>query len=66
MAVVTEWNPWEPSRAVGKIRAMRRHFFNTKTGFRVSSERPYEREIMFDDSKEAWQATWDAAWKRWR
>lgn len=53
MVVVTEWNPWEQAKAVGKIRSKRRHFHNTKTGFRVSSERPYEREIMFDDSKEA-------------
>ena len=53
IVAVTEWNPWESVRAVGTIRSKRRHFHNTKAGLRISSERPYEREIMFDDSKEA-------------
>lgn len=55
IVVVTEWHPWDPARAVGTIRSKGRHFHNTKLSFlnHVSSERPYEREMMFDDSKEA-------------
>jgi len=53
--VVTEWNAWDPARAVSAVRSKRRHFHNTKLGLwsQVGSERPYERELLFDDSKEA-------------
>jgi type IV secretion system protein VirB4 len=55
MVVVTEWNPWDQARAAGKIKTKRRHFNNTKLSLlsQVSPERPTEREMLFDDSKEA-------------
>jgi type IV secretion/conjugal transfer VirB4 family ATPase len=55
LVVSSEWQPWEPSRAIAEIRSKRRHFHNLKTGLstQIGKERPYEREMLFDDSKEA-------------
>jgi type IV secretion/conjugal transfer VirB4 family ATPase len=55
LVVVTEWQPWDASRAAPAIRSKRRHFHNTKIGIssQVLSERPSDRHVLFDDSKEA-------------
>jgi type IV secretion/conjugal transfer VirB4 family ATPase len=55
LVVASEWRPLEPSRAIAEIRSKRRHFHNSKTGLsaQIGKERPYERELLFDDSKEA-------------
>lgn len=55
MTVVAEWHPCDMADATRKIRSMRRHFHNTKVGLwsQIGSERPHEREMIFDDSKEA-------------
>ena len=55
LVVVSEWRPWESSRAIAEIRSKRRHFHNTKVGLstQIGKERPHEREMLFDDSKEA-------------
>jgi type IV secretion/conjugal transfer VirB4 family ATPase len=55
MLVVTEWSVCESGQAASDIRAKRRHWHNTKVSIasRVGSERPDERHIIFDESKEA-------------
>jgi type IV secretion system protein VirB4 len=55
LIVATEWNVCENSRAVADIRSKRRHWHNTKLSLlsQVGTEKPYERELLFDDSKEA-------------
>lgn len=55
MALVTEWTVWDTERAIAHIRANRRHHHNLKVSLwsQVGSEKPSERELLFDDSKEA-------------
>jgi type IV secretion/conjugal transfer VirB4 family ATPase len=55
LVVVTEWNPLDAAKALADIRSKRRHSHNTKVSLfsQIGSERPYERELLFDDSKEA-------------
>ena len=55
LVVASEWQPWETSRGIAEIRSKRRHFHNTKVGIstQMGKERPHEREMLYDDSKEA-------------
>jgi type IV secretion system protein VirB4 len=55
LVVASEWQPLETTKVIAEIRSKRRHFHNTKTGLstQIGKERPYEREMLFDDSKEA-------------
>lgn len=56
LRLVTEWNPVSPAKALAEIRSNRRHLHNTKTSLlshAFSTERPSERELLYDESKEA-------------
>jgi type IV secretion system protein TrbE len=54
LVIATEWSAIESNAAVGEIRARRRHAHNTKVSLGSHlGERRSEREIMFDESKEA-------------
>ena len=55
MTVVLEWNFLDSARGVSLIHSKRRHFHNTKSSMwsGVATERPLEREVLFDESKEA-------------
>ena len=55
LALVTEWSVVDTVKALAEIRSKRRHAHNTKIGLfsQIGSERPYERELLFDESKEA-------------
>jgi type IV secretion/conjugal transfer VirB4 family ATPase len=54
LLISTEWSAQEPSLALADIRSRRRHWHNLKTSLlsQVGSERPYERDLLYDNSKE--------------
>lgn len=55
MVISTEWRPLSTLKALGLVRSKRRHFHNTKISFmsQVGKERPVERDLLYDNSKEA-------------
>lgn len=52
---VLEWNVQDNATTVSNIRSRQRHWHNTKTSIlsHVGSEKPLEREMLFDASREA-------------
>ncbi len=55
LVISTEWNVFDSARAAADVRSRRRHWHNTKASLlsQVGSENRSEREILYDDSKEA-------------
>ncbi len=55
LVFVTEWQVENTATAISDIRSKRRHAHNTKLSLtsHLGSERPSERELLFDESKEA-------------